>query len=178
MLQEAGIDMVDLLLREFRKLGITEADPVFIQCFEVGTLQRLKQRSDFKLVQLVAKDEGPVDEPSMRYSEMVTPSGLAEVAKYADALGAETRLVLNPDGTQSSLVKDARAAGLGVHAWTVRSENVFLPPPLRGPGGDNAPGNAAELVRLLIEAGVSGIFSDSPALVRKVISSPSVGAER
>ncbi len=172
MLQDAGIDMVDLLLREFRDLGITGTDPIFIQCFEVGTLQRLKQRSDFKLVQLVAKDGGPIDEPSMHYSEMVTPSGLAEIAKYADAVGAEIKLVLNPDGTPTSLVADALAAGLGVHAWTVRPENVFLPMPLRSAGGDNAHGNAVELVRMLERAGVSGIFSDTPGLVKAVSRTP------
>jgi len=114
LLQEAGIDMVDLLLRELRTLGITAADPVFIQSFEVGPLQRLKQRSDFKLVQLVAPIEGPADEPAMRYTEMVTPTGLAEVAKYADAVGAHIAMILGPDGAPTSLVADAEAADLAV----------------------------------------------------------------
>ncbi len=86
LLQEAGIDMVDLLLRELRRLGVSEADPVFIQSFEVGVLQRLDRRSDFKLVQLVKPEDGPADEPAMRYAEMIAPSGLAEIAKYADVL--------------------------------------------------------------------------------------------
>ncbi|MEO0057050.1 MAG: hypothetical protein RIT17_487, partial [Pseudomonadota bacterium] len=111
LLQEAGIDMVDLLLRDLRELGITPADPVFIQSFEVGPLQRLRQRGGgFKLVQLVAPLAGPADEPAMRYAEMVTPTGLAEVAKYADAVGAHIALILAPDGTPTSLVADAKAA--------------------------------------------------------------------
>lgn len=164
LLQNAGIDLVDLLLREFRQLGITPDDPVFIQSFEVAPLQRLKARGGgFKLVQLVAPGEGPADEPTMRYAEMVTPTGLADVAKYADAVGAHIALVLNPDGSPTSLVADAGAAGLAVHAWTVRPENDFLPPMLRT--GEEPKGRGCgdvKLAALLKAAGVAGVFSDGP----------------
>jgi glycerophosphoryl diester phosphodiesterase len=162
LLQDSGIDMVDLLLREFRQLGVTPGDPVFIQSFEIAPLQRLKQRGPgFKLVQLVAPIGGPADEPAMRYAEMVTPTGLAEVAKYADAVGAHIGLVLTPEGTPTSLVADARAAGLAVHAWTVRPENDFLPAMLRT--GDDPKGRGCgdvQLAALLKAAGVAGVFSD------------------
>ncbi|MCL9983443.1 MAG: glycerophosphodiester phosphodiesterase [Erythrobacter sp.] len=161
LLQEAGIDMVDLLLRDLRELGISAADPVFVQSFEVGPLQRLKQRSDVKLVQLVAPLGGPADEPAMNYAEMVTPTGLAEVAKYADAVGAHIALVLTPDGSPTALVADAKAAGLDVHAWTIRPENDFLPAMLRS--GDDPKGRGCgdvKLAALLKAAGVAGVFSD------------------
>jgi glycerophosphoryl diester phosphodiesterase len=162
LLQSEGIDMVDLLLREFRQLGITPADPVFIQSFEIAPLQRLKQRGGgFRLVQLVAPGEGPADEPAMRYAEMVTPTGLAEVAKYADAVGAHIGMVLNPDGAPSTLVTDANAVGLQVHAWTIRPENEFLPPMLRT--GDDPKGKGCgdvKLAGMLKAAGVAGVFSD------------------
>jgi glycerophosphoryl diester phosphodiesterase len=164
LLQDAGIDMVDLLLRDFRQLGITPADPVFIQSFEIAPLQRLKQREPgFKLVQLVAPISGPADEPAMRYSEMVTPTGLAEIAKYADAVGAHIAMILGPDGTPTSLVADARATGLAVHAWTVRPENEFMPPALRT--GDDPKGRGCgdvQLAAMLKAAGVAGVFSDGP----------------
>lgn len=164
LLQSAGIDMVDLLLRELRSLGITPADPVFIQSFEIGPLQRLKQRGGgFKLVQLVAPISGPADEPAMRYAEMVTPTGLAEIARYADAVGAHIAMVLTPDGTPTALVADAKAAGMAVHAWTVRPENDFLPAGLRT--GEDPKGRGCGDVRLaemLKAAGVAGVFSDGP----------------
>jgi glycerophosphoryl diester phosphodiesterase len=75
MLQTERIDLVDLLLRDLKALGMTPADPVFIQSFDAAPLRRLKQRSDFKLVQLVAPVGGPADEPALRYAEMVSPSG-------------------------------------------------------------------------------------------------------
>ncbi len=162
LLQDSGIDMVDLVLREFRTLGITPTDPVFIQSFEIAPLQRLKQRGGgFKLVQLVKPEDGPADEPAMRYIDMVTPTGLAEIAKYADAVGAHIAFVLNPDGTPTALVADAKAAGLTVHAWTVRPENEFLPPMLRT--GDDPKGRGCgdvKLAALLKAAGVAGVFSD------------------
>lgn len=168
LLQDAGIDMVDLLLREFRQLGITSDDPVFIQSFEVGPLQRLKTRGNgFRLVQLIAPIGGPADEPAMRYAEMVTPTGLAEVAKYADVVGAHIALVLNPDGTPTSLVADAKAAGLVVHAWTIRPENEFLPPMLRT-GEDPKYKGCGDfwLAEMLEKAGVSGVFTDGRLLVK------------
>ncbi len=164
LLQDAGIDMVDLLLRDFRQLGITAADPVFVQNFEIAPLQRLKQRGGgFELVQLVEPISGPADEPSIRYADMVTPTGLAEIAKYADAVGAHIAMILNPDGTPTSLVADAKAAGLDVHAWTVRPENEFLPPMLRT--GDDPKGRGCGDVKLAADlqaAGVAGVFSDGP----------------
>lgn len=164
LLQEAGIDMVDLLLKELREAGLSEADPIRIQSFEVGTLRRLSQRSDFALVQLVGTSGGPVDEPAMRYADMITPSGLEEVAEYADIIAADIRLVLTSDGTPTSLVEDATAHGLEIHAWTLRKENAFLPPPLRSAGGEADVGNVAGLWTMLAGAGVTGVITDDPAL--------------
>lgn len=164
LLQNAGIDLIDLLLREFRTLRITPADPVFIQSFEVAPLQRLRARAPgFRQVLLVEPFGGPADEPGMRYADMVTPTGLAEVAKYADVVGAHIAMILNPDGTPTTLVADARAAGLAVHAWTIRPENEFLPVSLRT--GDAPKGKGCgdvKLAAMLKGAGVAGVFSDGP----------------
>ena len=164
LLQNAGIDMVDLLLRDFRVLGITPADPVFVQSFEIAPLQRFKQRyPGFKLVQLVAPGEGPADEPAMRYADMVSPTGLAEVARYADVVGAHIGMILNADGTPTSLVADAKAAGLSVHAWALRPENEFLPPSLRTGTDPKGKGcGDVKLAAMLKAAGVAGVFSDGP----------------
>jgi glycerophosphoryl diester phosphodiesterase len=162
MLQSEGIDMVDLLLAELKRLGITAADPVFIQSFEIAPLRRLNQRSDFRLVQLVKPDGGPADEPGMTYAEMITPTGLAQIASYADGIGAAIPLVLKPDGKATSLVAEAHAAGLKLHAWTVRKENAFLPPGLRKGSDEAAEGNVLALMFLLSDAGVDGVFTDDP----------------
>ncbi len=163
LLQDAGIDMVDLLLDELRSLGVSPDDPVFIQCFEIAPLQRLKQRSDFKLVQLVKPNGGPADEPSMRYADMKSPSGLALIAEYAAGLGPTITDVLNEDGSPGALVQDAKTAGLQVHVWTLRRENAFLPPALQSSDIPSDAGAFDQLMQLLIKAEVDGIFTDNPA---------------
>ena len=165
LLQDVGIDVVDLLVVALREAGYTSAnDPVFVQCFEVEPLRRLNQRIELPLVQLIAFDGGPADEPDMRYAEMITPSGLADIATYADAIGADTRLLLNDDLQATPVVAAAHDAGLRVHGWTLRKENVFLPSSLRSGGGDGARGDYAAAWSALEKAGLDGVFTDDPAL--------------
>jgi glycerophosphoryl diester phosphodiesterase len=167
LLQEAGIDMVDLLVGQLRKEGLDGADAkVIVQSFEVGPLRRLDRRVDVKLAQLVESAGGPVDEPTLRYEEMISPSGLEEIAAYADMIAVDMRLILGEDGSPTSLVADARAAGLAVHGWTLRPENAFLPPTLRSGGGEAAHGDMGTLAKLLQEAGVEGVFTDAVGLLR------------
>lgn len=162
MLEVEGIDMVDLILRELRDLGIEPGDPIFIQCFEVGTLRRLNQRSDYKLVQLIAPEGGPVDEPEMRYAEMITPSGLEELATYADGIGPWLGYVIDPQTmAQSSLVADAKVQGLAVHPWTLRKENGFLPAALQNEGGPSADGKWRMLWKAALASGADGFFTDN-----------------
>jgi len=164
LLQSAGIDTVDLLVLALREAGYAGADaPVFLQSFEIAPLKRLARRTDFRLIQLVAAEGGPADEPAMRYADMVSPAGLAEIATYADGIGAAIPLLLAPDGSATPVVADARAAGLAVHAWTLRKENVFLPASLRIGTSEGAIGCDASLFALLDAAGVDGVFADDPA---------------
>ncbi len=162
--QEANFDAVDLLIAALDDAGLTPNDPVFIQSFEVAPLQRLRKVGGWKLVQLMAPEGGPADAPEMRYAAMATPEGLAELAKYADAVGVAIPMVLNPDGLPTSLVARAHAAGLLVHAWTLRKENAFLPPALRFGDDLSAAGNLPALWTLLKGAQVDGVFTDDPLL--------------
>lgn len=163
LLQNAGIDMVDLLVAALRAADLDDADDaVFVQSFEPGPLRRLDAMVEVPLVLLVTPGRGPADQPGTRYEDMLTPSGLADVATYADAIGADLRLVLGPDGAPGALVADAHRAGLKVHGWTLRKENAFLPPALRRGAGEGAPGDLAGMVALLRASGIDGVFTDDP----------------
>ena len=162
LLQNAGIDMVDLMVAALRKHDLDDADDrVFVQMFEVEPLRRLDRLVETPLVQLVAAQGGPADAPAMRYADMIAPSGLAEIATYADAIGADLRVLLTGSGASTGLTQAAKDAGLDVHAWTLRRENAFLPVQLRSAGGEGAAGDLAGLVIFLEQAGVDGAFTDN-----------------
>ena len=146
-------------------------DAVWIQSFEVGSLELLRGLTRLRLVQLAMPGVAPADRPEVGYDAMMTPDGLATVATYADAVGVAKAFVLDPETlAPSALVADAHAAGLAVHVWTVRPENAFLPPPLRAAsGGPGAHGDVRAEVRALVAAGVDGLFADAPDVVVEVL---------
>jgi glycerophosphoryl diester phosphodiesterase len=170
-----GLDIAAALLAELHGAGYrTRADPVFVQCFEPATLRRARGLTDLKLVQLLDAAGAPADgEPD--YATLASAAGLREIARYADAVGPAKSLVLGtwphnaPAPAGTSFVADAHAAGLAVHAWTLRPENAFLPAPLRCGADPAAYGNHAAELRALIVLGVDGVFADAPGLVHAAL---------
>jgi len=138
-------------------------DAVYIQSFEVGNLQRLRERTTIRLVQLVNNGGQPADlalaGEGRRFTDLVTADGLRDVARYADAVGVHKSLVVRAgpgplaDRT-TTLVREAHAAGLSVHVWTLRSDAPFLPTEFAG--------DARAEWRLFAELGVDGMFGDFP----------------
>lgn len=170
LLQDAGIDAVDLLVTALRKADLDDADDlVFVQCFEVGTLRRLDSMVDVPLVLLVKSGAGPADEPALRYDDMVAPGGLAEIARYADAIGADLSMLFDAGGQPTTLIGDAHAAGLKVHGWTLRKENAFLPPLLRRGPAESGTGDIAALAMIARSAGLDGVFTDDPGPVVRAL---------
>jgi len=169
-----GLPTEDRLVAKLKALDLNSATaPVFVQCFEVGPLKRLKARTAARLVLLVDGEGGPADLPGVRYADLITARGLKDVAVYADGLGPNWNLVVPSDGRAllpaTDLVENAHAAGLSVHPWTVRAENYFLPANLRK-GDAQSPaflaqhGDVTPVFKALYAAGVDGVFSDFPAL--------------
>lgn len=161
-----GLDTPALLVAELDRAGLNRAgEPVFIQCFEVGPLKRLNGLTPLPLIQLVSAEGGPADLPGSTYRAMLSREGLAAIAAYADGIGAELPLLLGPDGTATPLVGMAHAAGLKVHAWTLRLENRFLPPLLRLGSDPDAPGDFARAWQLIRAGGIDGVFTDNPGAI-------------
>jgi glycerophosphoryl diester phosphodiesterase len=152
-----GLPLEERLVALLEKHHLTtKTDPVFIQSFEPSSLQRLRRQIGVRLMQLL--DEGAD----------ASPARLAEIARYADGIGPNKRLVVPaaPDGhllPATHLVEDAHGAGLFVHVWTMRSEAQFLSASY---GGD--PAKEYEQFRAL---GVDGLFTDFPDVAARAFRS-------
>lgn len=140
-----GLPLEEKLLDALGRHGLEgPGDPVFIQSFDPASLRHLRPLTRARLVQLVM-------DPAQ-----VTPSALREIARYADGIGANTRLVVppRPGAPPTSVVTDAHDAGLFVHVWTLRPEPRFLAERYRG--------DPLAEVRELAALGVDGMFGDYP----------------
>ncbi len=110
--------------------------PVFVQSFETTNLRKLDDELKVPLVQLLSAQGAPADlvaaGDSRTYADLITPTGLADIATYAAGIGPDKNMVVasNADqtlGAPTSLVADAHAVDLLVHPYTFRNENQFLP---------------------------------------------------
>jgi glycerophosphoryl diester phosphodiesterase len=102
------------------------------------------------------------------YKDMMTPAGLARIARYADWIGPDKSSVLavNPDGTgaPTPLVADAHAAGLRIGPYTFRAENQYLPAALRRSTTATGFGDAFAEYALHYALGVDAVVTDFPDL--------------
>jgi glycerophosphoryl diester phosphodiesterase len=167
-----GLPHEHALVRSLDVNGLNHPDArVFVQSFETTNLRLLREVLRVPLVQLVGPTGGPYDLVAAgrprSYGDLVTPTGLAEIASYADGIGPDKGRILPRDaaGALSSptrFVDQAHEAGLVVHPYTFRDENAFLPADLRLGTDPGARGKAGEEYALFLAAGVDGVFSDHP----------------
>ena len=160
-----GLPMEEPLVVALERYGLNRLDaPVFVQSFEVANLKKLRAMTNARLIQLIGAASGaPFDQAGagadLTYADMITDTGLMEIAGYADGIGPGKELIVPRDGDgnlsqPTDLIERAHAAGLVVHAYTFRSEQRYLAKPY---GGD--PG--AEY-RQFFELGIDGVFTDFP----------------
>ncbi len=144
-----GLPMEEVLLGVLDRYGYGERGaPVFVQSFEEESLRRLRDLgSELPQVFLMAEVE--------QVEPFLSAEGIAGVTAFADGIGpAKTMLERQPE-----LIEWAHAAGLTVHPYTFRADDV--------PEGYAS--HLAELERHLFELGVDGVFTDFPDLARAVL---------
>jgi glycerophosphoryl diester phosphodiesterase len=153
-----GLSLEEPLVGQLHDSGYRgKRAPAYIQSFEVGNLQELRAMTGVRLMQLV----------NCGAADLVTPTGLDFVRTYAHGIAACKDLVIPRDDTgnlttPTSVVADAHARDLKVHAWTFRAENQFLPTNLRRSADPNAPGDLAGEIRAFLNAKIDGYFTDNP----------------
>lgn len=195
--EDNNLKLEDRLLAILAEYGYTKKDsPVILQSFETANLKYLRTKTQLRLIQLVDGDDydfktgavtfaAPFDRPydwtragrTELFGSMVTPAGLAEIAKYADGVGPWKPYIVpvkgsfdasgkmqdvNGDGavnyadasssTPTTLVADAHKLGLMVHTWTFRNEAKRLAADYKG----DPKAEYLQFFRL----GVDGLFSD------------------
>lgn len=163
-----GLPLEDRLLQALQGHGLNEpGTPIFIQSFESANLQYLRPKTPLPLVQLM--DDGALlyDQSGTRvvgvnipdYGDRrgaQSPRSLADVAKYAKAIGPWKRQILRDVGQptllRTTVIEQAHAVGLRVHTYTFRNEPATLAPEY---GGD-----PLREYRAFFEMGIDGVFSD------------------
>ena len=184
--QQQNLAMEDRLLTTLAKYSYTrDIAPVYLQSFETTNLKYLRdqltQKKTLKHGKIIQLLDSPTAIPGdlqqqsspQNYASLATAEGLKSVAKYADGVGpSKTYIFSNTEFKQTSFVKDAHAAGLKVHPYTLRPENGFLPDYLKcsSVATELCDTGAAKEFENFYKAGVDGVFADDPGLARKTLT--------
>ena len=156
--RDEGIELGDALIECLARHGYdSDEAAVYVQCFDFEETRRLARElgTPLPLVQLLGENDW--GESGSDYDYLKTPSGLAAIAEVASGIGPWIGQILTsidagPGTSPSSLVADAHAAGLTVHPYTFRA--------------DDLPAGFESLEQLLDwalrEAGIDGFFHRLP----------------
>jgi len=171
--RKLGLGLEERTAKLLRKYGRHKKDAaLFLQSFEPSSIQRLRKLVDTPSVVLLSTmtsrpwDFVEANDPRT-VADLVKPEGLKWIASYAQGIGPDLSVIIprTPDGklgTPTSVVKDAHAAGLVLHPYTMRNENTFLPADFRRGTDANAYGDAFGAFKAYFATGIDGIFSDNP----------------
>jgi glycerophosphoryl diester phosphodiesterase len=154
-------DVVQATLGVLARYGFSDVvppAPIYLQSFDPEVLRRLKREfmTQLPLVQLVA--ENSWNESDIDYNTMLTAAGLETLSSYAGGVGIwlnHIYLGLDENGQPkfSDVIAHAQAAGLKVHVYTLRADDL--------PEGVTS---YQQLKDWLLELGVDGVFTDFPDL--------------
>ncbi|WP_233245660.1 glycerophosphodiester phosphodiesterase family protein [Marinicauda salina] len=139
-----GLDPLPALLAALSEHYTLGPDaPVVVQSFDPDFLRRLDSETDLRLAMLYA---GP-GEDGANAGGLSLPG----IAQFADIVAPNKAVLFDRDGESTGYVARAHAAGLDVHAWTVRDD--------RAPWvGDTV----EDELRALYDEGVDAVFADFP----------------
>ncbi|MET8183301.1 glycerophosphodiester phosphodiesterase [Streptomyces sp. NPDC005336] len=170
--RKLGLGLEEPVAKILRKYGRHKKDSaLFLQSFEPSSIQRLRKLVATPAVVLLSTlNSRPYDfveaNDPRTVADLVKPEGLKWIASFAQGIGPDLSVIIprTPDGklgTPTTVVKDAHAAGLVLHPYTMRNENTFLPADFRRGTDPNAYGDAFGAFKAYFATGIDGIFSDN-----------------
>lgn len=147
---EAGLNPTPRLVQGLARLKAAGV-PVYVQCFELPYLETLAGLFDARYIYLV---EG-VEKGGKAYP----PEGLdlKALPSFVSGIGAYKALILDKKGAFTDFASAVKAAGLQLHVWTLRNDDVG-----RGYG------SISSELEAYYGAGVDGVFADFPDTAIKV----------
>lgn len=182
--KEIGLAMEDLFLEQIKKAGYTDAEaPIYVQCFEVATLQYIRKMSSVKLIQLIGaagvtadgsllftKPDGSFDPEGQPYDFIVTgdtrtsrffttQEGMEFIASYADGIGPWKPFIISFTTDTHGTVKLLPPSDF----ITLAHKNGLEVHPytFRNEDGKWTTSQVpTSEYKLFFEAGVDGVFSD------------------
>ena len=175
--QALGLPMDELLTRAIAEAGWKRNDPrLVIQSFEKSVLIRLRIAGvGNSHVYLCTNDGSAYDEilrlgGGLTYHDELSTSGLMHLAKEVDGLGLDVVTLLSRDGTGPALVQRAHDLGMKVYAWTLRTENKFLPRDYAQGFDPKNWGRWQEYFGRVLDTGVDGVFVEQPDVVLQLVA--------
>jgi len=162
-----GIDVSRSMLKMLDHYGYKDKnDKVFVQCFDAAEVARLRKDLGCKLrlIQLIAENDW--QESDTDYDELKSAAGLQKVAEVADGVGPwigqlYTAAEIDGQRVSTGLVSAAHAAGLSVHPYTFRADELF-------PGFESF---QEQLHWFVDELAIDGLFTDFPDLAQQALHS-------
>lgn len=177
---QLGFDIGGLLEAELRACGWADREErLFIECFELGVLQRLRDADvRAKFVFLAERIGAPADEiahearggaAAKSYGWYRSDEGLDFLASEVDGISPDkgSLIKLNALGRATgptTLVERAHARGLLVFTWTLRPENRYLNLKFHSSLKGMEWGDWQSEFELIVRSGLDGIFVDHPDL--------------
>ena len=172
-----GLPLDELFAAEIREWAT--ADNLVVECFEKTVLGQIRERGiPGRLVYLVESAGSAADmraqhgKKAPSYASQLTDAGLARLARTVDGVSFDKRMIIAGDGHEvTDVVERTHVAGLLAFTWTFRAENRFLAKRFRSSAVAADWGDWSGEFRMLVDAGLDGIFCDQPDLGVAVLKS-------
>ncbi len=179
--ESLGLPLDELFAAELSTAGWGDGrDRLISESFESTLLAKLNERGvGGKKIYLIESHGSAYDlktqlgKSAPSYRSHLTDAGLAKLAartgfEKLDGISVNKGKLLTTDSwgqmVASDLIERTHALGLEIFCWTLRPENRFLSKEFRQGRAGAAYGRWQDEFRIIIEAGIDGIFADQPDL--------------